>query len=515
MISFKENALRLFSRLAISVLATIVMLFTLDMALSGGLPLDPNEPNDDFATAVPISCPSFESTATAIDPLGDVDYYRLTGQPRLPVTIDIDADQLGSFLDSVLGTFHSDFLSIGFSDDDVAPGEPETLDSYLEVVIPEDGILFIAVSAFSDFDFDGTDADSTGPYILSVICGAPPGPPMPGDLLGSTGAGGGVLIDINPATGAGTFRGFLGSFGPVTEIEFREDGLLIGSTGGGTGTFVNIDPATGAETLRCIHQVGAINGLEFVGATLFGAHVESPGSPSDLVIVGEPDTFGACSLTFLGPTGYRNLGGLAYEEGTGTLYGCAAGGIGGGDLVTCNTMTGACTAVGPTGFDQCSALTFGPHGTLYGGIGGSSAEAGKLITIDPSTGVGTEVGPTGFPVVSGLAFVPGPQGIVLDVDSWFLSWTTIPDAFGYDIVRGDLMTLHESAGNFTSATEECLADNHPTTSFPFSADPERGQGFWFVVRDVQADGDGSYDSGSVAQVGLRDTEINASPLSCP
>ena len=254
---------------------------------------------------------------------------------------------------------------------------------------------------------------------------------MSGDLLGSTGAAGLTLIDIDPATGAGTFRAPQGAFGSVTEMEFRADGTLIGATGGGASTLIDIDPVSGAESFRCFHAFGALNGLEFVGDTLYGALITGPGTPSELVIVGEPNEFGECPLTFLGPTGFGGLGGLAYDAGTDILYGCVAdlSDPSAGDLVTCNPASGACTSIGSTGFSICSALEFGPDGTLFGGIGAASSDAGKLITVNPSTGAGTEVGPTGFPAVSGLAFVP-QRTIIIDgcdtgVDDQVLNGSTI------------------------------------------------------------------------------------------
>ncbi len=105
--------------------------------------------------------------------------------------------------------------------------------------------------------------------------------------------------------------------------------------------------------------------------------------------------------------------------------------------------------------------------------------------------------------------------IVLDVDSSALSWSAVADAIGYDIVRGDLQTLLNGAGDFTAATEECLANDHPTTSLAYSAVPDPGGKFWIVVRDVRIAGRGTYDSGGSSQVGSRDLEIDASNLSCP
>jgi hypothetical protein len=286
-----------------------------------------------------------------------------------------------------------------------------------------------------------------------------PLPPEPGDLLGSTGQVGASLIDIDPANGAGTLRAPLGSLGPVTEIEFRADGVLFGTTGQGTSNVITIDPATGAENLVGQHAFGATNGLEFVGDTLYGSFFSAgaPGvgdggpSPYSLVIVDQTDG----SLTTIGPMDeYFPIRGLAYDEATATMYGIgvplsqpppplAGEPEGLSDvLFTIDLTTAATTEVGPTGF-FLGSLEFGPDGTLYGGgadggggltegppagaSGWSSHEeretvggSAPLVTIDTATGAGTAVGPTGFPAISGLSFVPpaeqgGPS--VLEIPS--------------------------------------------------------------------------------------------------
>jgi hypothetical protein len=368
-------------------------------------PPDPHEPNNTFAAATAIPCP-FTGVDTAIAPLGDVDVYRFEITAPTLVTIDMDAVELGSSLDSVLGLFDSTGTLFALSDDNPAPGEPFTFDSFLQLVIPNTGTFFLGVSSFDDFNFDGIGDSgffnlTTGLYTLSVTCALLPPPPGPGDLLGSTGAQGRTLIDIDPATGAGTLRAPQGALGPVTDIEFRSDGTLFGATGGGASSIITINPSTGQETLVGVHVFGAVNGLEFVGSTLYGTYMPFPEEPSDLVIVDQ--TSGA--LTFIGPTGFSPIGGLAFDPRTGTMYGVTAG-FGGGDLITLDLTTGAGTFVGPTGFDDVAALEFGPDGTLFGGVGGASLAAGSLIIIDPATGAGTVVGPTGFRVLSGLAFVP-------------------------------------------------------------------------------------------------------------
>lgn len=226
-------------------------------------------------------------------------------------------------------------------------------------------------------------------------------------LLGSTGNRGMSLIEIDPDTAAAEFIAPLGAFGPVTEIERRDDGVIFGATGGGSSAIITIDPVTGSETLVGFHSFGAVQGLEFVGSTLYGTYISFPGNPSALVIVDQATG----SLTTIGPTGFSNIGGLAYDEGSGTMYGVTSGGVA-SQLVTIDLVTGSATPVGLVGFTDVASLEFHQDGTLYAGIGGNSPAAGSLIVIDTHSGGGTLVGPTGFPALSGLAFLPSPQGSV-------------------------------------------------------------------------------------------------------
>jgi spore coat protein A len=96
-----------------------------------------------------------------------------------------------------------------------------------------------------------------------------------------------------------------------------------------------------------------------------------------------------------------------------------------------------------------------------------------------------------------------------------LSWTALPGATGYDVVRGDLNTLRATDGNFAAATMACLQNGQPTTSISHAAgSPGPGQGIWYLSRTRDAVGMGTYDSGQTSQVGLRDQEIAASGVDC-
>jgi hypothetical protein len=140
-------------------------------------------------------------------------------------------------------------------------------------------------------------------------------------------------------------------------------------------------------------------------------------------------------------------------------------------------------------------------------------------TVQPGT-YWLVIHPNGF---SDTAMCPSPYratvsnglSLTLFVSRQRLSWTGTAGAVGYDVVRGGLGVLHGTSGDFTTATAECLADNHPNTLLNYATDPASGEAFWFLVRSVTGGGNGTYDSTGPMQVGTRDAEINASPVSCP
>lgn len=270
------------------------------------------------------------------------------------------------------------------------------------------------------------DRTSLAALALATALAAPtadagPPPPLdPGDLLGSTGSVGASLIDIDPATGAATLRGSLGDFGPVTEIEFRADGVLFAATGGATSNMLTIDPETGDETLVGQHATGSVNGLEFVGDTLYGSFFsptpqDGVATPTSLVIVDQATG----ALTVIGDMDFSPVRGLAYDESTATMYGVGSAppqagapeGVQSDFLFTVDLATGATTPVGETG-RILGGLEFGPDGILYGGDAQPIAEGNptaNLVEVDPASGVATSIGGTGFQAISGLSFVPGGE----------------------------------------------------------------------------------------------------------
>jgi hypothetical protein len=95
-----------------------------------------------------------------------------------------------------------------------------------------------------------------------------------------------------------------------------------------------------------------------------------------------------------------------------------------------------------------------------------------------------------------------------------LWWGSVAGATTYDVVRGDLIPLRTSGGNFslTSVTLSCAANNTASTFWLPAETPASGQGFWYLVRGQPA---GAYDEGVASQSGARDAEIAASGNGCP
>ncbi len=114
--------------------------------------------------------------------------------------------------------------------------------------------------------------------------------------------------------------------------------------------------------------------------------------------------------------------------------------------------------------------------------------------------------------------VQGTPEVVFELrtDPERLLWTDVePGGTHFDLVRGDLTILLQTGGDFTQATEVCLASDQGGRSFDDGDIPAPGRIFWYVVRGVNETGAGTYDELSPRQVGSRDAEIDASAGACP
>ncbi|MBT4693480.1 MAG: hypothetical protein HOB73_09065, partial [Planctomycetaceae bacterium] len=90
----------------------------------------------------------------------DVDMVKLSVEAGTKITVDIDTSNYGNQLNSVLRVFDSNGDEVAISDNDSAPGELPSTDSYLEYTATVDGDYFIAVSGFGNSTYDPTDLSS-------------------------------------------------------------------------------------------------------------------------------------------------------------------------------------------------------------------------------------------------------------------------------------------------------------------------------------------------------------------
>jgi hypothetical protein len=96
-----------------------------------------------------------------------------------------------------------------------------------------------------------------------------------------------------------------------------------------------------------------------------------------------------------------------------------------------------------------------------------------------------------------------------------LQWSSVSGATAYDVVRGTVLLLQSSLGNFTTSTDSCIADDAPGNATTDAALPATGDSYWYLVRPVNCGGAGTYNSGGPGQVASRDAGIAAAPGHCP
>jgi spore coat protein A len=211
-----------------------------------------------------------------------------------------------------------------------------------------------------------------------------------------------------------------------------------------------------------------------------------------------------CGDAELDPTETCDDGGLSALDGCGTgcdveefllLGGTAAGGtvsvIVGGQLVTVTTTAGE------TGAQVAQALAAAMNAL---GIAATAQGARVITTSDIGTVTISD---------AGLA-----TPLDLRAEKTRLWWGSVAGATSYDVVRGSLIPLRTSGGNFALATvtQICAANNSASTFWLPTETPTAGQGFWYLIRSQPG---GSYDSGAPSQSGSRDAEIAASGNACP
>ncbi len=104
---------------------------------------DPHEPSDTWEHATPISYGT-QLADPDICPEDDVDYYSFDGRAGQWIVADIDANDIGSSLDSWLVLYDTDGVKLLFQNDDWGG----TSDSHIEYILPANGTYYLAVEDY-------------------------------------------------------------------------------------------------------------------------------------------------------------------------------------------------------------------------------------------------------------------------------------------------------------------------------------------------------------------------------
>lgn len=128
----------------------------------------------------------------------------------------------------------------------------------------------------------------------------------------------------------------------------------------------------------------------------------------------------------------------------------------------------------------------------------------------PGCGVESDVDSNAVPDSCDLA-----RRVVLQMTPDDMIWTEVPPARGYDIVRGDLIRLIQSGGNFRDWTSACVVDDLEATSLGHEPHPAIGEGIFYLLRTEMPGGPESYDVDTGNQIAPRDGAIAASGNACP
>ncbi len=180
----------------------------------------------------------------------------------------------------------------------------------------------------------------------------------------------------------------------------------------------------------------------------------------------------------------------------------------GGDYLTVGCTSN--TTYQDSGLSNGTTYHYAVSAAYVGGPNGGGASSDSVETLATP--------PCSTPTYSGTLTATKSGGTT----GW--AWTS-GGASAYDLVRGDLMTLVSSAGNFQAAIDAlpagqagCLANNTTSTSLtdPYG-NPAPGSGVFALVRPVTTacTASGSFNDGSPSQIASRDLEIAMSSRDCP
>jgi PKD repeat protein len=108
--------------------------------------------------------------------------------------------------------------------------------------------------------------------------------------------------------------------------------------------------------------------------------------------------------------------------------------------------------------------------------------------------------------ITGVRFLP---------DRATFEWDAEPAATSYDLVKGDLILLRSSGGDFAVSQLICVEDDGPDLQATDPSEPLPGQGFYYLTRATNCASDtGSFDTSDPGLAESRDPELQGLGAQC-
>ena len=168
---------------------------------------------------------------------------------------------------------------------------------------------------------------------------------------------------------------------------------------------------------------------------------------------------------------------------------------------TTNTWAAMSTLAAPVGRRFHSGIWSGSELIVWGGWNSVDLNSGGRYC----SGACASSPPAGSSIIS----------VNKQVGGELVSWTSVPAATAFDLVRGTLNQLRSSGGDFTASTQACLVNDQMAMNFLDPSPPPAADGFWYLTRGLGCGGAGTYNELAGSQTGSRDSEISASINACP
>jgi len=142
-----------------------------DILLNDLPAIDSFEPNDSLGSASTLAdLPTGADTVGAVLGAGDLDYFQIPVTAGDTIRIDVDAAELGSSLDAVIGLYDDANIPVAVVDDGFDPDSgSHTVDPVLTFKVGFTGIAKVVVTSYPDTDLNGIGGQTSGPYWLRVI----------------------------------------------------------------------------------------------------------------------------------------------------------------------------------------------------------------------------------------------------------------------------------------------------------------------------------------------------------